>query len=301
MDIRKEELLKIMEDSTRLAMERAAAGNELARLGDPRLEVMTTEHMQFCRIPEGEFLMGEKLEKVNLPEFFISRYPITNAQFTDFVNARGYQQKSYWAEAEEVGYWKVGVVKGRWDGDNERRTAPADYGEPSNLLNHPVVGVSWYEALAFSHWLDEKLRKTGGFHVFSEEQIWEFDEGYRVGLPDEAQWEKAARGTDGREYPWEGDYFSTNNANTWETSIGATSAVGCFPGGASPYGVLEMSGNVSEWTTWDDRKRIVIRGGSFDRSYRGFALCAYRADWSYPDFGNRYGGFRVVVSPVLLS
>ena len=103
-----------------------------------------------------------------------------------------------------------------------------------NLPNHPVVAVSWYEALAFCNWLGEKL-------------------GVKVSLPTEAQWEKAARGTDGRQYPW-GEKITPDHANYAETKIDATSAVGIFPKGASPYGALDMSGNVWEWclTKWRD-------------------------------------------------
>ena len=86
---------------------------------------------------------------------------------------------------------------------------------PFNLSNHPVVGVMWYEAVAFCRWLSVQV-------------------GFEVSLPSETEWEKAARGLDGRIYPW-GDTPDPEKANYGDTSIGTTSAVGAFPVGRSPY------------------------------------------------------------------
>jgi len=288
-------------------IERAEAGRILAQVGDPREEVMTIAKLTFCRIPAGEFMMGEGKEqhKVTLPEYFISQYPITNAQFDAFVKAEGYKQEKYWGEAKQNGYWSEEGIKGRFD--EEPRQAPDNNGIPFTLPNHPVVGVTWYEALAFTRWLNEQIQHAGQFHIFKENALATFSKEWQVTLPNEAEWEKAARDTDGRKYPW-GEEFNLNFANTSETGIKTTSAVGCFPQGASPYGLQDASGNVWEWMRNDydsgkvdfqSKETKGLRGGSF--FFRSvFARCACR-DGNSP--GGRYWffGFRVVVSPVLPS
>jgi formylglycine-generating enzyme required for sulfatase activity len=142
--------------------------------------------------------------------------------------------------------------------------------------------------------------------------------GYRVHLPTEAQWEKTARGIDARRWPW-GNNWQEGLANTNEADLNQTSPVGLFPGGASPYEVLDMAGNVWEWTTsrWgktsvykpdyaypyridDGREGLngsdlrVVRGGSWLNGQRG-ARCACRF-WTPPDDFFNLLGFRVVVS-----
>jgi len=286
-------------------IERAAAGDALARLDDPRpgvgLRPDSLPDILWCDVPAGSFVMGS--DKAQDPDAYgdesprheqpmpydyrISKYPLTNAQFAAFVQEGGYDNPGYWTEAG----WQ-------WKGD---RTGPGTYGGVYDLPNHPVVMVTWYEALAFCRWLDEQLHQRG-----------ELSEGEHVTLPTEAEWEKAARGADGRRYPW-GDEPDPNRANYDDTGIGTTSAVGIFPGGRTPYGCLDMSGNVWEWcrTKWlgnyegyeeradhdpEGTSPRVLRGGAFayDRRY---VRCASRLR-NGPDARWDDDGFRVVVVPV---
>ncbi|NLF78992.1 MAG: SUMF1/EgtB/PvdO family nonheme iron enzyme [Chloroflexi bacterium] len=276
-------------------VERAAAGQTLGWLGDPRPGVLApggVPDIDWVEIPAGEFLMGSDKDKdpwaydnempqqtVYLDSFTISRYPITFAQYAAFVEDEGYQNSSYWTEAG----WK-------WKGDKEH--PEAYWNDPEwHIANHPVVGVRWYEAYAFTQWLSAKLD-------------------VEISLPTEAQWERAARGTDGRIYP-HGNMLDAGKGNTSETGIGRTSAVGLFPEGASPEGVLDMIGNVFEWsmTKWrasysesedndpSGTRGRVVRGGSWLDDQVN-ARCAYRFRL---DPGNRFDsiGFRLVRVPHL--
>jgi formylglycine-generating enzyme required for sulfatase activity len=279
----------------------------------------------WCEVPAGPFVMGTQeqdipalLEKYggdrgwyeletpqhkpNLPAYSIGKYPVTNVQLQAFVKAGGYREQRYWVEAKAAQCWQDGMIKrtflrrieeGEKEWVEEKANTPKDFGEPFNLSNHPAVGITWYEAVAFCRWLTERLQETG--EIRSDQE---------VTLPTEAQWEKAARGQDGRIFPW-GDGFDEAKCNVSETGIGATSAVGIFPAGASPCGAQDMSGNVWEWcrTKWRDSYREpadeslegdvawMLRGGSWDGN-RDYVRCAVRyGDDPYKSF--KFFGFRL--------
>jgi formylglycine-generating enzyme required for sulfatase activity len=261
------------------AVGRAQAGDALADVGDPRFRVdawsLPNEPLLgFVEIPAGPFLMGSDdpldslllktspQHKVTLPGYYIARYPVTVAQFSVFVDTSGYE----------------------WGHRSRQQGAE----------NHPVVYVSWHDAVAYCNWLTARLQEWPG----TPEPLATLlrTEDWRVILPSEAEWEKAARGIDGRVYPW-GNESDPNRANYDETGINTTSAVGCFPHGASPYGVEELSGNIWEWTRslvgnypYPVRQAArakredlqapleasrVLRGGAFWRDRQG-VRCAYR-------------------------
>jgi formylglycine-generating enzyme required for sulfatase activity len=296
-------------------IERAQAGKTLAILGDPRFcpekwDLPDDKLLGFIEIPAGPFMMGSMgnslkfwgsetpQHKVELPQYWIARYPVTLAQWLIFVEENAHK--------------------------------PASPKSLKGIANHPVRWVTWHEAMAYSNWLHQKLIHHASEYLKQElsepeRAFWQGLQSNKlvITLPSEAEWEKAARGTNGRTYPWgeaalPAEGSEPKYANYDGSGIGTTSTVGAFPLGASPYGCEEVSGNVWEWTRtiWgnsyskaefvypynpnDGReaegstKHRVLRGGAFDYDV-GHLRCAARnyllplAPW---------GGFRVVVSPV---
>jgi formylglycine-generating enzyme required for sulfatase activity len=274
-------LLSTIADAEVALRVRIAAGEILGYLGDPRLGEMVV-------VPAGKFLMGEdeKQHALYLPAYRLGVYPVTNVEYGRFVEAGGYGERRWWTEAGWAQKEKGGWTEPRYWNDSR-----------FNLPNQPVVGVSWYECVAYCRWLSA-----------------ESGQAYR--LPTEAEWEKGARGTDGRRYPW-GDAFEAGRLNALEGEqvVWATTPVGVYAGGVSPYGAYDCAGNVWEWcaTQWGKRYPYdvkedewteiylqgdaarVLRGGSWGL-YQNVARCAFRSR-SYPRFRNSNNGLRVV-SPI---
>ena len=244
---------------------------------------------EYVFVPGGAFVMGtppERAESLNeldsrdafsaespqgeieVGSFYMARYPVTNAEYKEFVDATGRRVPYRNDEMSQPFNWDI-----------DARSYPA------GMADHPVVLVSWHDARAYCEWLGGRL-------------------------PTEAEWEKAGRGTEGREWPW-GNTWQDDRCNSRETGLGKTSAVGQFsPRGDSPYGIADMAGNVWEWCSSvfdpypyraeDEREsatsrgKRILRGGTFGMPSEK-VRCAFR-NGAYPD---EYGfsiGLRVAFS-----
>ena len=229
------------------------------------------------RIPAGEFLMGSDSAKdkdarkdelpqhsVHVPDFHIGKYPVTNLQYKAFVQATKQHAPDYW-DGEKI---------------------------PGGEEDHPVVLVSWKDAVAFCAWLSQEAKQP-----------------FR--LPTEAEWEKAARGTDGRIYPWGNDPPHSQRCH-YAGKVQGTSPVGHYsPQGDSAYGCAGMAGNVWEWChslyvpypyyVHDGREKAeivddrVMRGGSW-QSPPSEMRCAHRRNL-HPLRKDITRGFRVAMGP----
>lgn len=195
-------------------------------------------------IPKGPFLYGDEKTEISIDhDFFMDSNPVTNEAFAQFIKAGGYETESYWTEEGWQWRKKENIQQPKYWNDKEW-----------NQADHPVVGVSYYEAEAYAKWAGKRL-------------------------PTEQEWEKAARGTDGRKYPWGEEFDARRCGSSVGESRHRTTPVGSYPEGQSPYGCQDMAGNVWEWcASWSDQKRKyrVLRGGSwYDYNLENFR-CAHR-------------------------
>ncbi len=188
---------------------------------------------------------GETPKTPTLAAFRIMRNLVTNTEYAAFTAATGHKPPD--VDAETWAGYRLNHPYAR-----TRRHAWIDGRPPAGRADHPVVLVSHRDARAYAAWLG---RETG--------LAWR--------LPSEAEWEKAARGPDGRRFPW-GEAFDPARLNSADRGPFDTVAVGSFPGGASPYGMLDAAGQVFEWTaTASGRDRFIVKGGSWDD--KGCGVC----------------------------
>ena len=349
-------LLRTTADEQVALGERVAAGLTLGRIGDPRFSRPAAGYIrpELCAVPAGFVWLGSDDDdkqafaderpqhRVEVAAFQIGRYQVTNAEYSAFADAGGYDEPGYWTErgwawrqARDTGegslnrrlrnlaYFRGHLddmenwfeeaeldasLRDMWRGltgmtDGEARAHLRRLGlervrsrdEPAfsryptlNGANQPVVGVSWYEALAYCSWLSRVSQRA-----FS--------------LPTEAQWERAARGDDGRVYPW-GRAWEAGRCNARPENIERTTPVGVFPGGRSPFNCEDMAGNVAEWTSsiysrypWTSTRVDleadgvrVTRGGGWESTPR-VVRCALRGDMSESHTDGATLGFRVAI------
>jgi formylglycine-generating enzyme required for sulfatase activity len=283
----------------------APMDTEVPGLGSTRIS--ETDGMTLVFVPEGDFAMGSDsssyanerpVHTVFLDSYWIDQTEVTNSMFEGFVTQTGYQ-----TEAEKKGTSNgYDTVTGK-----SVKNQVADWEHPlgtdsslAGLAEHPVVHVSWNDARAYCEWAGRRLLT-------------------------EAEWEKAARGTDGRTFPWGSDFDGTL-LNSADVNLGAgrgdssfddgyqlSAPVGSYPLGASPYGALDMVGNVWEWVNdWVDEAYYqgsptanpggpasgeyrVVRGGSWHDPEDG-NRAAYRG-WASPGDTDSTLGFRCGLTP----
>ncbi|TVP97198.1 MAG: NACHT domain-containing protein, partial [Planctomycetaceae bacterium] len=269
--------------------ERIAAADALGRAGDPRIDLHRDDY--WANIPAGTFLMGAQkqdeqqpnydleayedespVQEVFLDGFRIARYPITVDQYKQFMEDDGYKERRWWQAGGFADF-----------------SAPAEWEQQIEYPSRPVVGVSWWEAMAYCVW--------AGCH-----------------LPTEAQWERVARGTEGRKYPWGNEEPDEARIN-FDNNIGHLTPVGIYPLGETPEQVMDLAGNVWEWcdggfdaygvtavrnpSSAVEAASRVLRGGSWFY-VAGYCRAAYRFRGG-PQ--NRVGflGFRVAAVPLSTS
>lgn len=252
-------------------------------------------HGDYVFVPAGAFTMGDEsgdglgreqpAHVVELDAFYISRFEVTNREWQKFRDDAGYDDVKFWPDGlvvprDQIPYW----------------TQPNNHGGGTpGSDDYPVIGVNWDAATAYCAWLSAKTGK-------------------RYRLPTEAEWEKAARGTDARTYPF-GNTIDRTQANfVYAQTFDTVMPVGALTAGASPYGAFDMAGNLMEWTqdrydrdyyAVSPRKNPkgpatgafrVVRGGSF--FVEAFELRATARSMAWPSFqAHRMIGFRPVREP----
>ena len=237
------------------------------------------------RIPGGHFSMGSRFDRREYPprsvyvkEFTLAHAPVTVNQYAAFTEGGASANQRWWTEP---GWdWLEGKSDG-WGRENRQR--PDTWETKVDHPYRPVVGVTKFEAEAYCAWLSDQKKVI-------------------VRLPSEEEWEHAARGEDGRPFPW-GEEFDSSLANTFESERLDTVDAASLPGDISPYEVMDMAGNVQEWTSsaytplpdegFAYRVLFVARGGSYNDTAYG-SRTSYRRAYP-PGYFYPFLGFRVVV------
>jgi formylglycine-generating enzyme required for sulfatase activity len=245
--------------------------------GTKNLNLSEGKTLSLSHIPSGYFLMGADNVHFYLSNYYIGIHPVTVKQFKCLIDANGYNDQRLWSQYG-------------WEWLKRGNFGPPESSRDTQKLEHPQVGISWYEACAFCRWLSQSC-------------------GHNISLPNEMEWEKAARGLDGKKYPW-GDNLPTPGICNFGNYYKLTTPVGSFPAGNSLYRCCDMAGNVLEWCRnlyegpvpydspqlregSDTRNLISARGGSFLSPAP--ALVTWSRDCNYPGVRRNHLGFRIVI------
>lgn len=296
-----ERLEEKLEDPSLDHTTRSQIGERLYNIGDTRpgvgLRADDLPDIAWCEVPGGTIEQADERGLVIIHPFYIAKYPTTYVQFQAFLyDSDGYEQDRWWQGLEKIGL--------------DQKGREVNYStEPGNRRfefdNHPRENVSWYEAVAFCRWLTAKLPLNAQPdplpkppHEQSGTLRWD------IRLPTEHEWQQAATGGNAtNKYPW-GAHWDSSCANTENSGLRRTTAVGLYPHGTAPCGALDMAGNVWEWclNTYyplvdaivDNNYSRGIRGGSW-KFLQESAQTSYRTGFS-PEVRSDDIGFRVVIS-----
>ena len=251
----------------------------------------------------------------NRQDLYVQKYLVTNQQFDLFIKAGGYDNPAWWGGEKSTAWlWRV-KEHPNYRGDDP--ISESEYWQTDNYgkarRGFPVVGVSWYEAVAYAAWLTDLLRRVrvqDETVTTEERQLVEplLEKGVQtITLPSETEWVRLAGGDTQDRYPWDrpGTPVTTDEAeivrraNVSESEISTTSPVGMYPQGAShPFALMDVAGNVWEWTdSWYEEEQVsrAVRGGSWLGSHRS-ARVGFRF-YLVPDVSDLNVGFRLV-SPI---
>ncbi|MCI0551850.1 MAG: SUMF1/EgtB/PvdO family nonheme iron enzyme [Anaerolineae bacterium] len=223
-------------------------------LGIGSVSISPNDGMKMLYVPAGEFIMGgdvyydeKPIHTVNLNAFWIDQTEVTNAMFAEFLTEEGNREEGGvpWLDSQDEDT-QIHLQEDSWQADQ-------------GFENYPVIEVTWYGANAYCSWAGRRL-------------------------PTEAEWEKVARGTNGNIYPWGNDAPNPDLLN-FNDNIGATTKTGSYPNGASPYGALDMTGNVWEWVA-DRHSRTYYTNSPVDNPVgpeTGFFRVLRGGAWNYRD------------------
>jgi formylglycine-generating enzyme required for sulfatase activity len=288
------QLLTTMLDIQKPPLERAEAGRLINNAGgDPRPGVVDFNWGgdYWCKVAAGSFIYQEGQQENLDYDYWVGKYQITCGQWEAFVNdPNGYRNPQWWDLLHADGKAQ------------QQKEAGA---QQWKLANHPAENISWYDAMAFCNWLN--WRRGQGLLVLPSF----VPSHYELRLPTEQEWEKAARGQDGRKYPWGNGYqldFANVNEMDSNQKVGphylkTITAVGIYPQGVAPCGAADMAGNAWEWclndyeagsNLIDTNHMRVMRGGSW-LAQAVFARALFRFK-NTPDFRYWGYGFRLCCS-----